>query len=111
MVQEAKQKNEAAFQEILKKDPAVKKKWDLQKWNSPAKQQKFIKETLGDKFLTWEDVIPEGYVAWQPRDGRAFYRAQALPEQMVEELLSGALLGNRRYLGRYKNRLGGRQRI
>jgi hypothetical protein len=91
LVKEAKQKNHAVFQEILKENPAIKKEWDLQKWNSSARQQKFIKETLGEDFVTWEDVIPDGYVAWQPRDGRAFYRAQALPEQMVEELLSGAL--------------------
>jgi hypothetical protein len=42
----------------------------------------------GDK---WDDIIPDGYIKWQPREGRAFYHADTIPERMAEELLSGAM--------------------
>jgi N12 class adenine-specific DNA methylase/small basic protein len=37
---------------------------------------------------TWEDLIPEGYTTWQPREGRVFYTAYTIPEKMADELLS-----------------------
>lgn len=56
-----------------------------------AERRKWIKETLGKRYKTWEDVIPEGYVAWQPREGNVFYLADSIPAHLAEKLLSGAL--------------------
>jgi hypothetical protein len=39
----------------------------------------------------WKDAIPEGYDLWQPREGQVFYMTQAVPAQIANELLSGAL--------------------
>jgi predicted RNA methylase len=63
------------------------------KWIS--RRRALIKNTLGDDFKTWEDVIPEGYVPFQPREGNVFYMADSLPHQMVQQLMEkmGAQMG------------------
>jgi len=40
---------------------------------------------------TFEESIPEGYELYQPREGQIFYMAQAVPKQVADKLLSGAL--------------------
>lgn len=54
-------------------------------------KKKFIQEILGDKYVTWEDLIPEGYTVWQPREGRVMYMVDTIPARMAEELYTGAL--------------------
>lgn len=39
----------------------------------------------------WRKAIPEGYTTWQPKPGTMFYRAVAIPERLVDEILSGKL--------------------
>jgi len=36
---------------------------------------------------SWEDLIPEGYEKWQPREGSVFYLASSIPEDLAEQLL------------------------
>jgi len=36
---------------------------------------------------SWQDHIPEGYVAWQPKPGRQFYEALTVPETYMRELM------------------------
>ncbi|HHX27485.1 MAG TPA: hypothetical protein GX716_00595, partial [Firmicutes bacterium] len=56
-----------------------------------SERRQFIRETLGDKYKTWEDMIPEGYAAWQPRDGNIFYMTSSIPEKIAEEIATGVL--------------------
>lgn len=58
--------------------------------NTSGKRE-FIKEKLGKQFKTWEDLIPEGYVAWQPREGTAFYFANSISEQLATQLFEKEL--------------------
>lgn len=52
-------------------------------------KQRLTKEILGDKYVTWEDIIPEGYVKWQPREGHAFYFGYSIPEILAKQLFEG----------------------
>lgn len=52
-------------------------------------RRNFIKEALGDKYVTWRDIIPKGYDIWQPREGNYLYMAYTIPEKIAEQLLAG----------------------
>lgn len=54
-------------------------------------KKKFIEEKLGSKYVTWEDMIPEGYGIWQPREGTMFFWAYSLPEKIANDILAGQL--------------------
>ncbi len=43
------------------------------------------------KFENWEDAIPEGYEAFQPRQGNVFYLADTLPERIARQVFEGEL--------------------
>lgn len=54
--------------------------------NSALKRQ-YIEEKLGDKFMTWERIAKdEGYVIFQPREGRYGYNTNALDESAAKKL-------------------------
>lgn len=53
-----------------------------------SEKKRFFIETLGEKFKTWEDMIPEGYRTWQPLEGRVFYSAYSVPQKVVSEVMS-----------------------
>lgn len=52
-------------------------------------QAKAETESTG-KPTTWEDVVPEGYTAWYPREGTIFYLGQTLPEKLAKEIIEKA---------------------
>ena len=54
-------------------------------------KKEFIKEKLGKEYVTWEDMIPEGHVKWQPREGHVFYFAETLPEKLARMITEGAV--------------------
>ena len=56
-----------------------------------AEKRKYIKANLGDKFVTWRDLIPEGYGIYQPREGNVFYMAHAVPARVAERLFGKEL--------------------
>jgi hypothetical protein len=55
-------------------------------------KDKYIRETLGDKFVTWDKLVPADHVAWQPDPGHHFYMAHTIPEQLALRLQEAALL-------------------
>jgi hypothetical protein len=50
-----------------------------------------MQEALGDEYVTWRQLIPEGYAILPIQEGSMFYMAQSIPAEMAEELFSGAL--------------------
>lgn len=54
-------------------------------------KKEYIKNTLGDKFVTWKDLIPDGYTTWQPREGNVFYLADTIPGRLAEQLYNKAV--------------------
>ncbi len=59
------------------------------KWIS--KRRQWMKGKLGDKFVTWEQIIPPDMMAWQPREGNVFYMADTIPHQLAQQLQEGML--------------------
>lgn len=54
--------------------------------NSALKRQ-FVEDKLGDKYMTWEKIAKnEGYVIFQPREGRYSYNTNALDEAAAKKL-------------------------
>ena len=56
-----------------------------------AQKMKAIKNALGKDYVTWEDIVPEGYTVWQPREGHMFYMANSIPQGMAEQLFYGIM--------------------
>jgi len=50
-------------------------------------QNAAIRNALGDKFLTWESIMPEDYSAVTTRPGKAMFAAYTIPEAFANELL------------------------
>jgi diguanylate cyclase (GGDEF)-like protein len=48
-------------------------------------------EAKAQELENWRDAIPEGYVAWQPREGHAFYMTDSIPAKFAAQLQEGAL--------------------
>lgn len=51
-------------------------------------RKKFIKDTLGSKYATWETIIPEGYTTWQPIIGKTFFAANTITDKLAEALMT-----------------------
>jgi hypothetical protein len=55
-------------------------------------QAKEQRNETGDDTITWQSLIPEGYVKWQPEKGNSFYPVLTMPEDQVAALLDGEQL-------------------
>lgn len=58
-----------------------------------ADRNAIIKQLAGDKFVTWQDLVPDGYVDWQPEPGNYFYSAVTIPERIAEAIQRNELDG------------------
>lgn len=56
-----------------------------------AEKKANIKELAGKDYVEWEDIVPEGYVQWQPRQGSPMFVAYSIPEKLANDLLGGVL--------------------
>lgn len=56
-----------------------------------GERKAFVKEVLGPKHVTWEQLIPETHDLWQPREGNVFYMADSIPAQMAKALQEGMM--------------------
>ena len=45
-----------------------------------------------EKIEDWHDLIPEGYVAWQPREGNVFYMTESISQRIAQQLTEGNLI-------------------
>jgi hypothetical protein len=54
-----------------------------------SQKREDTKKFLGKNYKTWEDMIPAGYVTWQPRDGRVFYSAMTVSQRIINQVLDG----------------------
>jgi hypothetical protein len=51
----------------------------------------FIKTELGDAFLTFKDMIPEGYTIWKPEPGKGWFWASTVTESMINKMVAGEM--------------------
>lgn len=49
----------------------------------------FIKETLGDKFLTYDSIIPEGYTEWKPDQNKGWFWANVITDKILLQIQKG----------------------
>ena len=77
--------------ELANADGEQGQSWALTFFKAMGEKKAFIKELLGKNFKTWESIMPEGYEAYQPREGRTFFLANTVAEDTAEDLLSGTL--------------------
>jgi N12 class adenine-specific DNA methylase len=55
-----------------------------------GERNKFIRDTVGEKnWITFRDLIPDGYVSYKPDAHPAFYFANSIQDQVLEQVLSG----------------------
>lgn len=52
-------------------------------------------ERLGDKLLSWEKLVPEGYRPWQPKEGQIWYPATVVTQRLMQEIVQKTLRGER----------------
>lgn len=45
----------------------------------------------GSEKVSWRELVPDGYVIWQPKEGNVFYFADSIPAQLAEKLYAGAM--------------------
>jgi len=83
-----------AFASAAIKDPDVSNETKLgvaTVFKGIREKNQFIKDKLGDNFKTWDSMIPEGYVKWQPREGQVIYFANSIPERAARDLFEGQM--------------------
>ena len=56
-----------------------------------ARKKTEIKETLGEHFVDWRDLIPEGYVEWHPFQNRLVFSVSTVAENLVNQALDAGL--------------------
>jgi DNA repair protein RadC len=61
-----------------------------------AERERLIKETVGNKYVTWEDLVPDAHprapgeraVTWQPEKGNHFFLAPTVQERVLHRAQS-----------------------
>jgi hypothetical protein len=54
-----------------------------------AARNAFIKQVVGKDWITFRDMIPEGYVAHKPETGSTFYFTNSIADQALTQVLAG----------------------
>jgi hypoxanthine-guanine phosphoribosyltransferase len=54
-------------------------------------KREFIKQKLGKKYKTWENLIPSTHIDWQPRKGNAMYAVYSIPDRLAQDLINELL--------------------
>lgn len=75
-------------------------------------KREYMKDNLGDKYVTWRDLIPTGYTTWQPREGNLFYLTDTIPANIANRLLEESVeeIGIKKEMLRKALAQGGRRR-
>jgi diguanylate cyclase (GGDEF)-like protein len=51
-----------------------------------SQRKELIKSTTGAQFKKWQDILPEGYVEWQPKRGFGMYEATTIPDKIASQI-------------------------
>jgi len=54
-----------------------------------AQRNQFIRQAVGDKWVTYRNLVPEGYVVHKPEASSTFYFANSLTDRVVDQVVSG----------------------
>jgi len=81
--------------EVAKTIKAIDKKYNIyDDLKAEAKQQNkgLDPDNADDVRVSWQDLIPDGYTIWYPREGNVLYLADSIPAQIAEQLVTGKLM-------------------
>ena len=76
---------------LIKTDQEIGKAEAAQLFRGIKEKRKAMQEILGKEFVTWENLIPDGYTEWQPREGSLMFLTESIPAQLAEKLRQGML--------------------
>ena len=51
-----------------------------------SQRKELIKATTGAQFKKWTDILPDGYVEWQPKRGFGMFEATTIPDKIAEQI-------------------------
>lgn len=77
---------------IDKKKPGAN--WAATVFKAIRARDKYIEETLGEKFLTYENMIPKGWVAWKPDPKKGWFWANVVTDKVLEKMQVGLINPN-----------------
>ncbi len=52
-------------------------------------RDKAIKGALGDNFVTFKQLIPEGHVIWKPEAKQGWFWANTIADDILQKILAG----------------------
>lgn len=54
-------------------------------------RDKYIQETLANRFLTYDKLIPKGYIKWKPEPNKGWFWANVVTDKILERIQEGTL--------------------
>ncbi|MFH0844286.1 MAG: hypothetical protein V1930_02330, partial [Pseudomonadota bacterium] len=54
-----------------------------------ASRNRFIRETVGKRAVTWKSLMPEGFTDWRPKPGGAWFTTNSMTDRYLEQVKSG----------------------
>ena len=82
---------EAEFEVVSQALENIKRRQTLERVEAIADVSKALKiQAKRQGVKDWKELGPEDYVEWQPEEGSAWFKANSITENILDELISGA---------------------
>lgn len=65
--------------------------WAATVFKAIRDRDSYIEETLGKQFLTYNKIIPKGYVEWKPDPNKGWFWANVITDKILEKMQRGEL--------------------
>ena len=72
---------------IEKKKPGSN--WAATIFKAIQGRNKHIKGSLGDQFVTFRDLIPDGYTQWKPDPGKGWFWSNTIADDILQKIIAG----------------------
>jgi DNA repair protein RadC len=72
---------------IEKKKPGSS--WAATIFKAIQGRNKHIKNSLGDQFVTYRQLIPEGYTEWKPDPGKGWFWSNTIADDILQKIIAG----------------------
>jgi len=63
--------------------------WAATIYKAIHERNKLIELTLGDEFLTYRDMTPEGYTEWMPDPKKGWFWANTVADNVIQDVVAG----------------------
>ena len=72
---------------IEKKKPGSS--WAATTFKAIHGRNKMVKAYLGDDFLTFRNIIPDGYIQWKPDPGKGWFWTNSVADDILQKIIAG----------------------